>query len=84
MTSPHRCSFVDCVEPAVEIHDLPYPVCDQHFAYMGFRRIKPVPQWKRMLRTVGPFLRIVGRRFDSAGGRLGVGLAWEVARGVHD
>lgn len=69
-----------CTGNALDIYDLPRPMCDECFAWLGMARVRPVTHWEHLRDAFWLFLRIVGRDFE--GVWIGPGLAWSVCWGV--
>lgn len=79
--SETNCSYCGSGE-TLDIPDLPKPLCEQCFAYLGMARVRQVTFWEHLWGALRLFLGIVGRE-SPAGGRMGISLSWEVAWGVH-
>lgn len=78
--SAENCSHCGSDDVIRDAPDLPYPLCEQCFAYVGMMRVRPVTFWEHFWGALWLFLRIVWRDFD---GPISAKTAWQVAWGVH-
>ena len=68
------CSYCES-EALPESLGLPYPLCDQHFAYVGMMRVRPVTFREHLRGAVGLFAKSVWRD------KISANTAWSVAWG---